>query len=412
VISTLVIPTRNRQDQALCAVESFQKLAQRYDRELEVIVFDTTITPAEYPGCRVIRPVDINNLIDKLVARGFEREVLTYGLTESFGGSRNLGLLFTQGKHVLSTDDDTRAELRAPVWQNPKTIRFGNTVPTQCQWYASRDEWQSQDPADVDILAQHEFLLGGSSNDGYEFRITLTGVVGDSGADTNISLFLANGIEREQILSRYNVLRNTREFMQASSDWYLTRVPSARTFNFSYDNTSLLPPFLCAGRGEGEVFARILMQLEPKTCIGHIPWAVTHIPPQGRRYIDDITTPDFSSLIIYAIEQSDGKSLNDIGSALISVGNTSLSELRISIDGFCYGMQQLMIKGFESTLARYDEQPEEWANDVKNHIVKLQNPTPIQDTFLTQFKNVAKLHGKLLQCWPTLSETFQNLNIY
>lgn len=96
-ISTVVIPTRDRQDQAVRALASFQLEAVRVQRTLKFIVLDDTVERAEYADCRVIRPADVQALVEKLVLEGFEREVVEFGLTGPYGGTRNVALLATLG---------------------------------------------------------------------------------------------------------------------------------------------------------------------------------------------------------------------------------------------------------------------------------------------------------------------------
>jgi len=404
VISTVVIPTLNRQDQAIRALSSFQLEARRTGRELKFLILDQTLERSDYPGCRVLRSEDVNASIDLLVRKGFERDVLEFGLKGPYGGTRNVALLATAGQHVLSTDDDTLAEFRAPDGQKLESVRHGLEFTAKQRWFADRAEWRVQPASDVDFYAQHESMLGGKSNDGYEFRVLASGVIGDAGADTNSSMYLQDGIAREEFLARYDELKTTREMLQAVPEWYFTRVPFLRTFNFSFDNTRVLPPFLPAGRGENAIFAKLLLLTEPKTCIGHMPWAVAHVPTNSRSYVSDITIPEHSPLISYAIESSGCKDLHGIGKALRDVGTVPVSDMQGLLTEFQTTVGSVLVSGYEATLKKYEHKPDNWADGVNGILAQLRNRAPVTVEFATEFQRVSVLFGKLLQCWSELYE--------
>lgn len=400
MITAAVMSTKNRRAQAARCAEMFRATVRR--RPFEFIVFDQTPGAEPYPGCRFAGEREVDRYIGELSSFGLPHDVLRYALVGDYGGYRNAALLDTIGQKVLSVDDDTEPLMSPPPGQRGEKLCYShNGEKPGTWWFASRKEWKDALPAEQDgMLEKHEALLGGTTMDGYVVPVTMAGILGDSAATHNHFAYLAGGAERKRVMEDWPALSRTREIMQAYDTMVVTRDPFLRTVSFGYDNRYELPPFMPRGRGECGVFGHLLVQAHPKACIGHIPWAIHHVPVArfGYHACPVIGVPE----VIGAMVESIGRQpLGIIGHELCAFDDLSMQEAREFIR-VCQERSVASLRtALEARLREYDE-PEAWVSDTCALLLELHNAPAVTDDLAIELKREVAAFGRLLQIWPTV----------
>ena len=233
----------------------------------------------------------------------------------SYGAALNRVLLLSAGRRAFLLDDDAHlAAYSAQAMDKPAAITMSG------QPYRDRflppDALLSDgfEPLTIDPLAEHEALLGhtiGSClkpresqwrelargldpvtldrlDDQSSVRLTVNGVLGDSGAPSNLRLFLADpeslgraahSDDQFRKLARNHSVWRGRDATNLSSVNVLTA-----TTLVGIDNHSIVPPVLPEGRGEDYLFSAVLEFLYPGAFIAELPWALLHAPERQRIY--------------------------------------------------------------------------------------------------------------------------------
>jgi hypothetical protein len=228
------------------------------------------------------------------------------------GGNRNVLALLTRGRRVLSADDDILAQFETPPRHDIALWILSEEVPTIKYFFESVAETESQvsmSPA-PDALQMHEAFVGhtvadvvarlaGSANligarpsltgaiQERPVRIAATalGLVGDSASDCAAFFsLLATGETERNFLARPATLPESREEMRRPFFPVLCQGAYLMTYCHALDNTLPLPPFFPVGRGEDQVWQKLLHWTLPDTVVGHLPMAVRHRPTGTRVY--------------------------------------------------------------------------------------------------------------------------------
>lgn len=402
MISTVVITTKDRPELVQRAIDSFR--SANADRELTYVVYDQSETRPEYHGVdRLIGPPEISAFIDRLVSKGFDRDLVQWGLVGGHGGYRNVAMLDTIGEHVLSTDDDTLCQFIGTLDQEEQ-FRYGQPEPC---WrsFASREEWQKWSinlPSTLDLIAEHERYVGQRTQDGYTFCVVASGLIGDSAASFNPNLFVS-GEDLKRLVSDYESMRDTREVMQIVPR--PTMCPGStflRTMNYSFDNRVELPPFPPNGRGECAVFASVLRYVD-KTVVAYLPWGVVHVPPEGRQYISRFGPLNFDEAF-YAVSSASGaQSVVELGKALMALESL---EDRHAHEMFAAYREHLNHQFRERVreLLESEQGSSAWRLDCEDLVS--QSTVPDQVTLITAsaMKQELVMYGRLLLEWPRLRE--------
>lgn len=394
MISTVVIVTKDRQDQALNALRSLQEVNTH--RRLEYVVYDQSETPGDYPGARICGPTEVAHYIDQLTSFGFPREMLEFALIGEYGGYRNVAILDTIGEHVLSTDDDTLCAFVEPPDKQPG-FRSGNPQPMYVP-FKDRADWQSSfETAKVDLISVHEGILGNTTKDGFKVRLAVPGFIGDAAADTeHISLTKP---------AQYASLKGAREVLQAVPKLTVSRPtpsgPWLRTIQYSFDNTSMLPPFPPNGRGECAIFGHLLAHLRTEL-IAYLPWAVLHVPPEGRQFM---ALPEFNiGMLLGTLIGDTPKPLAQTGSVLMQFESTqAMATIHESnTHSFCQHLKGLLP-------IFYDKVDPIWAKDVETYIEAASKPVTFTDTHTAYLVKQAQMYGALLTNWADIYDCARRL---
>jgi hypothetical protein len=367
---------------------------------------------------RYIGEREVGRLVRDLARRTDVPEaVIRFGLSrgeraESYGVARNILQLVTHGSAIVSVDDDTLGEFWQPADRTGGPV-FG-TLPDafEVEFFADSAlsaENVSGEP--VDLLGAHARLLGCPlssvlgpfASEQIEFGVmtqrlfralrtdaasaiiaTSLGVVGDSGLGGPHWHLLLKG------RSHQNLTRNHERYRIASESRQVRRCVGRPTivggeFWMGYcaglDHRRVWPPFPPVGRNEDGVFMNFAMALYPTDFAAHLPIAVAHRPPGGRRdrredmsvAMAQVRTCDVVSGILSKIGndihmQSAADRLRAMGVAMQDLACLSDTELHELVRGQIWGIFRQRTSVLEELLVEYHAGPTYWTADVAGQL--------------------------------------------
>jgi hypothetical protein len=321
------------------AVRSWVEFARRHARELRITLVDDSPTAALAQAQRQaakeletelgIRLRFVDPAARSAIARelaqmaGVDPALADFAVSGcapprvGIGASRNLLQLLTPGRRVLSADDDIIAAFEVPpphalaLWINAED------APMHTWFFDSVAETEARVPVSnaPDALALHESFLGqpvasvvarlsGTASlrnagpwltaaiQARPVRIAATalGIVGDCASDClGFYSLLSGGDTEQRMLARATPLSPSREVLRRPEFPILSQGVLFITFCHAADNTLPLPPYFPVGRGEDQVWQKLLHGALPDTVVAHLPLAARHRPDGERRY----TTEDY-----------------------------------------------------------------------------------------------------------------------
>lgn len=321
------------------SVHSWMEYARRHDRTLRMVILDDS--PDEHsadmqrkqarsmsgaPGIRLqFADPPARLAIAREIARHADVDVRLVDFAfqgrpsprVGIGGNRNLLSLLTRGRRVLCADDDIIPRFSAPaptgaglaVWIN------SNDVPMHTYFFdspAATTACTTLD-AETDVFALHESFVGhhvasvvarlsgpASLRDADEsltdalqntpvpIAATACGLVGDCASDClGFFSLIAGGDTAERVLARGNPFSPSREVMRRTEFPIICQGVYFITFCHAMDNRLPLPPYFPVGRGEDQVWQKLLHYSLPNSLVAHLPLAVEHRPAGDRRYTPD-----------------------------------------------------------------------------------------------------------------------------
>ena len=206
-------------------------------------------------------------------------------------------------------DDDVVAEAIAPP-AAPKDLRFGSANDREAILYPSREALTGQrltlDESPLALMISELgqplanalkrswrspsdlFGLDGaqSSRFGSQSRVLLTqcGSWGDPGSIGNSWIHYLPSASLQRLLESSHELG---DLLAARCVWMGYRGPTLTEHGTmsqltGIDHTSLLPPYLPAGRGEDILFALMLQRLHPESVVWNAGWSIPHLPVDTR----------------------------------------------------------------------------------------------------------------------------------
>lgn len=247
------------------------------------------------------------------------------------GGNRNLIGLLTRGQRVLSVDDDIVARFEMPPRHDIALWILSEDVPTIVSFFESAEETEARVGMSVepDALAMHEAFCGHTVADivtrldgvasltgagpaltaaitqrPVRIAATTLGLAGDSASDCAAFYSMAaTGETARNFLARPMPLPPSREVLRRPFFPVLCQGAYLMTYCCALDNTLPLPPFYPVGRGEDQVWQKLLHATLPDTVVGHLPLAALHRPGRPREYsradyLDPCATFDGNALLL------------------------------------------------------------------------------------------------------------------
>jgi hypothetical protein len=350
-ITSIVVCTYERVDALLRALTSYAENTKRSGRRVQIVVIDQARTSDMRAACRdrlraLARQFDVPVAYAGVEEKqrfatslhettSIPTETISFGLFGQFpgdefawasriGSQRNCALLQTAGENILCVDDDTECRPFGPPAPEDR--------PRLSQHCDPGDYWFFGDlaqaiafapPVDVDILTEHEDMLGSpprvadlreigspapwpnasdtplrdrlGREDARAARVMMSynGLVGDCGWGSPFGYWAAPlGSLILEEASHARLVRSKESYAAALGTRIILHVPAAPTVSdassigafFGLDNRDLVPPFLPVQRGEDMIFARMLWRSMEESCFGHLPTALLHAPVDARRF--------------------------------------------------------------------------------------------------------------------------------
>ena len=472
-ISWLAIPTRGRPALLRRAVGSHLASLGKWGLGPSILVVDDEDAEGSVPdralqGLGKGRDLLYAGLRERrlfasaLVGGGkLPKEVVAFGLLGSgcgnptIGAVRNTVLLATTGARVLCVDDDTVCYPACvpEVAEDKKLVLAGRGDATEFWFYPSRREAvRSVSALDLSPLVEHARLLGGSIADVIEraegwsvegglasvnllrsllagkgrIRITLNGVVGDSGMYSGAALpvHTAEG-------TRLRLLNSEQSFLLALSSREVVRQALATTVSdcrqsmstfIGLDNCDLLPPFSPAYRNEDGLFGLTLDACFDEVYSCHLPWALLHSPNGSRSYqptglfkvrISDIVAVCIGSWTGSLRSQPPDRRMLLLGGYLQELGSMSSKSFEGLLRELLRKRAFALVAQREATLVQYAGHPAYWAAHLKAQVHSLlcavNNPAfPFPEDMPGESLKAAQAFlarfGELLYWWPALVE--------
>jgi hypothetical protein len=338
-ISSLAIVTADRPDECVRAFGSYDANLQLHSQSATMIVMDdskrpnglkTRIEEHSRSPRRVLRYAGLVEkwaYIEALSKAGIDTDIARFAILGdvhpdicAIGANRNALLLDTVGENVFSADDDTVCKLRAhPVLSAGLKLQcFGN--PRDSWFYDRREDLIAEKGwADHDLLREHGKLLGKSAAalshevgfdqvaadriccdllyalqaDSGTVRVTMSGIIGDSGAYCSNWILWLDGASRRRLEEDHCLFRTA---LRSRETFGVVQMPTIDHSAFcaattmALANTEILPPFCPIGRNEDGVFGALLKMVAPSALVAHVPLAVLHAANHGREYM---SLPEF-----------------------------------------------------------------------------------------------------------------------
>jgi hypothetical protein len=435
-ISCLAIPTSNRPQELLRAIDSYAAHFSRTGRSLRCLVAD------DAPSLQANRLVkeavkerrkawdgemvytgleEKRQLVNVLAQNGsLPRDVLEFGIlgpsgySPTIGANRNTIFLQTAGEVILSVDDDTVCQPCATPECDAGTLRLGSeTDPHEFWFFPNRESALAfMHPTDVDILAAHEELLGRhvwtlvepptaqrtadlNTACGHLMQsiwtgngrvlVTLNGSVGDSAMHSGrILLIYQEPHTRQRLMSSeedYRLVLRSREVVRQVRTATVCDGSSVHGMCVGFDNRDLLPPFFPVCRNEDGIFFNMIARCLDGSHLGYLPWSLVHDPPQGRSYFEGAAAAvRISDFVICCISTwprpipgaSTADHLRSLGRHLIEVASAEPREFAEFIRMSLWQQASRRIAHEEALLRQYAEQPAFWATDLRRDIQTIQ----------------------------------------
>lgn len=258
-------------------------------------------------------------VLDWLAAEGFDQRTLSFTIGESqdvfsAGAARNLGLLLTAGKHVLTIDDAVWKFYVLNGSRTPSALTLcGETRNWSIHFFATREAaLQAHSPLAMNAVLAAQRLLGkspsqiaacgpGSVDDVCACRHMEMDILERSGCAAAIQVGIVgdSGWHSADLLSAYDVrlaqrfdtvpsiLRTSlfsREVSAYCDTYSIGHDSKCMAIGLFLDNKLPLPPFMPQHRNEDGVFGSIVHACLPHAYSAHLPFAMLHDAPQRNGY--------------------------------------------------------------------------------------------------------------------------------
>jgi hypothetical protein len=476
-INTLAWITQDRAESIKQGLESFIK-DKKTNHKNDLIVFDDSTTDNYLKVKQNIALLNTKYLTNiKLVGKSerskFLKELIhklkgkvpkyitEYGLMglnnikHRTGANRNTFLLYTIGKHSLLTDDDILCEIykngddqKLTLTSNVLFSELSTEFFLDQKHLNKKIKFEYNDPISI-----HQKLLGhsivnliskykdhislntitptfvyDSLTTEKRVRVTMMGTAGDSGVGFPIYKIFMKGDSLIKLISdtqNFSSKMNSRTVLQSYKTFTVGPPSFLMGMNLGIDNTELLPPFHPNFRNSDGIFASVLRKCFVNSFIGHLPFAISHIPPNVRsvdssdlfstriripdalnfsinEFINKATTIEggLRSLGIYIRDISE-KSSDDLNQYFVLM-NTKLITNNICYLEYIHKQNKHINKEWSQITERRIEVLNKWLKD-RNLSIIFKEPTDLScENQLLLVKEVYRNFGNLLYYWPDI----------
>ncbi|MBS0421280.1 MAG: amino acid adenylation domain-containing protein [Proteobacteria bacterium] len=453
----VAIPTAQRPVELQRAVQSFGAHLSCHRQGLPLIVFHTPKSESQQQAViDALRTATTANsdvryvgLTEKLAMAkvlkrlsGVDPAVLEFALFHrasqppAAGANRNAVLLWGAGHRLLSTDDDTLADLHAhpdfdPVAPLLDTVAHGDPsdyfVPDDGDFTSWRLSSGRQPTGG--LVGSIESAWAQSAAKGRPAPLAFAGLAGDCGWSAPFGFWgqplgylLLNGSTLARLTASAETwarVVQTRRLLRATSRPQLAHGAPGMSTCFGIDATTELPPFLPVGRGQDILFSALVERLQGAPSVW-LPIAVAHEPASARRFhggdlLRAATSLDLCGVFASFLDGSptdqgvaaSGRYLREVAAQSDDCFAQSLLERR-------RGLQHRLIED-ALTRAEHLDLPAYWRNDVERFCERAaaqaeSSAVPwIVDvacedarTSISTARRLVGQYGALCEAWPAL----------
>jgi hypothetical protein len=455
VIDTLGWITRNRTESIKKSLESFIEGLSVTHHKYDFIVFDDSslknfiknkqnielLNKKYQTKIRLVGENERKEFIKKL-SRKLENKVpehvVEYGLMglsnviHRTGANRNTFLLFTTGKFSLLSDDDIFCKISKNGNDEELTITSdASFLDVSSEFFTDQNELNDKIVFDHnDPINIHQKLLGHSLgsliqkhkhqvnltgitpkfitdnlNSEKRVRITMMGAAGDSGAGSPILKVFYPQNNLIPLISDSDNFKSkmySRIVLQSHKSLTVGFPNFLLGMNLGIDNTELLPPFHPNFRNSDGIFASVLKKCFSNCYIGHLPFAISHIPPDERPVDDsDLTSTSvrIPDILRFSIDEFNNRAvtaeegLKSLGIYLKDISKRSDDSLNEYLRFINTNLITSKINNTEQLYKNYKHINKQWAEIMEQRMETLYKY--LQDGISSvQFKEVADLSGE------------------
>jgi hypothetical protein len=333
-ISLVTIPTCDRPQMVLRCLESFLAHWESRGPVPTVVVIDgsrTAETAAETRAAvraaaqrtagsiKYVGPDQRSRMRAASVRAGCDPDLVTWLIPDvppryAAGAARNVGLLVSAGRRLMTVDDDVVCSIRVRAPGGVSGVSFvGHVEPRETSYCDNRAVAMGAGvAADVDLLGEHAQLLGqpletlghrggpidlaqacrhlvraiDNTGSGH-VRVSWTGIAGDSAAYCPDGVLFNTGADRSALVGDpvlFETALKTREVFRAVRRVTVTDESRLMLYCAAIDNEQLLPPFQPTGFNEDGLFGWTLRACDSGAFVAQLPLAVTHDSARSSTY--------------------------------------------------------------------------------------------------------------------------------
>jgi hypothetical protein len=232
----------------------------------------------------------------------------------------------------------------------------------------------------VDLTAASLGVLESIWKGDGRIRVTLNGVVGDSGLYSGTNLAVHPNLEtRERLVSSqeaFEVGITSRDVVRQTPRQALSLPLPCTTMFIGLDNADLLPPFCPAYRNEDGLFGLTLVACFDNPYACHLPWVMLHAPLQPRQYQGGPATIRVSDVLAASIESWQGRlpsqradhRMRLLGAHVEALGSMDCREFQKLILALLQQRALALVAQRESLLYQHAGHPVYWASHLRKEI--------------------------------------------
>jgi hypothetical protein len=411
-IDTVAIPTRNRR--AAHGVAA-------------------AFAPARTLICDASDVTGRRALVDKLVARGCDRDVVEFALLDTLaigstpGANRNFLQLTTLGCRVATVDDDVGPRLLRPAAGHETRIAMDRD-PSEFWFLRTGADADALVVPDADLLSVLErgLHLGGPRGS-LPIAASWLGLAGDPGSPNGLYWLVQRGASRQRLGlddASYRAARASGRIMRSVTAPTICSGHGWTPAVVAYDHRLLLPPFLPVLRGQGLAWGA--------TIYAGNAWALCRMPGALEHRLERPRPVDprlqraatlgmaVATIVQLALTTARLSGRRDPRTALVALGDRladlCATEARFAqwLDDTIEARTRGLVSALRDALARHERTPAAWAIDVDRTLDALARvrsepelfPYDLADRPLPQarglLREIVRRFARLLAHWPDI----------
>ena len=416
----------------------------------------------------------IETLLSEVQKGGVTKELLDFALfgDQKFsgmkgpGGNRNTALLKLSGEKIISFDDDVKYmfvtppapenEIEMSYINEPENNIFPDLKKTTGNFKYSETDAVSYikqvlgKPV-INLICKTENSNGSIISDQFrpepgfllekrESTVTASvlGIYGGRWYSSPFGTYFYEGPRRKKIFknkSKYKRIKENPYHLMLPRCLTMSRAPFFIATAMGIDASELIPPFPPYGRNEDGIWAAIMLALNRKSFISHLPLAIYHETinkkPFAEKDFED-TSASFGIITVLIIESIKRNLLSlfpEITYEILGKQFISISQLADNIFlSFCHDLwleyTGNLIAQLEKRIIKYKGKPKHWKKDTEEYFILLEKqslnplnslPKELREDYSTEktielFKIFFRDYGELLIKWPDICKEAYKLN--